>query len=209
MGVVLQVSPASDSYDETLSTLRYANRAKQIKNKPTVNEDPKDAKLREYQDEISKLKALLAQAAGGNLDLEALSSLSSGQILPTGTSQSEGSGNISKEQLEAERKEREEMKSIQDKELNQLKQQMEDEKQRSSQWQQAHVTLLSQLQNTETEVAEVKAQLEEAQVYSGDLLKARQKLQRDAKVRLETSQADKAKVFLASLSLSHTTSHLL
>ncbi len=59
------VSPASDSYDETLSTLRYASRAKQIKNKPKINEDPKDAKLREYQDEISRLKALLAAAAAG------------------------------------------------------------------------------------------------------------------------------------------------
>jgi len=35
-----------------LSTLRYANRAKNIKNKPKINEDPKDAMLREYQDEI-------------------------------------------------------------------------------------------------------------------------------------------------------------
>ena len=51
--------PAEYNYDETLSTLRYANRAKNIKNKPVVNEDPKDAMLREYQDEISKLKAKL------------------------------------------------------------------------------------------------------------------------------------------------------
>ena len=51
--------PAEYNYDETLSTLRYANRAKNIKNKPVVNEDPKDAMLREYQDEISKLKAQL------------------------------------------------------------------------------------------------------------------------------------------------------
>ena len=53
--------PAEYNYDETLSTLRYANRAKNIKNKPIINEDPKDAMLREYQDEISKLKAQLAQ----------------------------------------------------------------------------------------------------------------------------------------------------
>jgi kinesin family protein 3/17 len=52
-------SPADDNYDETLSTLRYANRAKNIKNKPVVNEDPKDALLREYQEEIKRLKAML------------------------------------------------------------------------------------------------------------------------------------------------------
>merc|ERR1719198_1528439 len=61
--------PADDNYDETVGTLRYANRAKNIKNKPKINEDPKDAMLREFQDEILKLKAQLeAQnraAAGG------------------------------------------------------------------------------------------------------------------------------------------------
>lgn len=53
--------PAEYNYDETISTLRYANRAKNIKNKPVINEDPKDATLREYQDEISKLKAQLSE----------------------------------------------------------------------------------------------------------------------------------------------------
>lgn len=60
--------PAEYNYDETISTLRYANRAKNIKNKPVINEDPKDAMLREYQDEIMKLKAQLAgiQSSGGD-----------------------------------------------------------------------------------------------------------------------------------------------
>jgi kinesin family protein 3/17 len=41
------------------STLRYANRAKNIKNKPRINEDPKDALLRQYQEEIQQLKLML------------------------------------------------------------------------------------------------------------------------------------------------------
>ena len=41
------------------STLRYANRAKNIQNKPKINEDPKDAMLREYQEEIRMLKMML------------------------------------------------------------------------------------------------------------------------------------------------------
>ncbi|CAH8562322.1 unnamed protein product [Heterobilharzia americana] len=53
------LSPADNNYDETLSTLRYANRAKNIQNKPKINEDPKDALLRQYQDEIKRLKELL------------------------------------------------------------------------------------------------------------------------------------------------------
>ncbi|KAF0875583.1 kinesin-like protein KIF17 [Crocuta crocuta] len=59
--MVACLSPADNNYDETLSTLRYANRAKNIRNKPRINEDPKDALLREYQEEIKKLKAILAQ----------------------------------------------------------------------------------------------------------------------------------------------------
>ena len=57
--MVACISPADNNYDETLSTLRYANRAKNIKNKPRINEDPKDALLREYQEEIKKLKIML------------------------------------------------------------------------------------------------------------------------------------------------------
>ncbi|CAM9561529.1 unnamed protein product, partial [Phaeothamnion confervicola] len=57
--------PAEYNYDETVSTLRYANRAKNIKNKPKINEDPKDAMLREFQEEIKRLKAQLAQQGGG------------------------------------------------------------------------------------------------------------------------------------------------
>ena len=57
--MVACISPADNNYDETLSTLRYANRAKNIKNKPKINEDPKDALLREYREEIQRLKALL------------------------------------------------------------------------------------------------------------------------------------------------------
>ena len=61
--MIANVSPASDNYDETLGTLRYASRAKNIKNQPKVNQDPKDALLKEYAEEILRLKAMLE---GGN-----------------------------------------------------------------------------------------------------------------------------------------------
>ncbi|PIK44994.1 putative kinesin-like protein KIF17-like [Apostichopus japonicus] len=57
--MVACLSPADNNYDETLSTLRYANRAKNIKNKPKINEDPKDALLRQYQEEIKQLKDMI------------------------------------------------------------------------------------------------------------------------------------------------------
>lgn len=67
--MVACLSPADNNYDETLSTLRYANRAKNIKNKPKINEDPKDALLREYQEEIQKLKAMLMGQMAVPVDL--------------------------------------------------------------------------------------------------------------------------------------------
>lgn len=72
--MIAAISPADYNYDETLSTLRYANRAKNIKNKPKINEDPKDALLREFQEEIKRLKALLeGKIQAGELDPAAAS----------------------------------------------------------------------------------------------------------------------------------------
>ncbi|XP_039270817.2 osmotic avoidance abnormal protein 3-like isoform X2 [Styela clava] len=76
--MVACLSPADNNYEETLSTLRYANRAKNIKNKPRINEDPKDALLREYQEEIKKLRGLLA----GQLGPEGIKALLEGQSPP-------------------------------------------------------------------------------------------------------------------------------
>ena len=57
--MIANVGPADYNMDETLSSLRYASRAKNIQNKPKINEDPKDTMIREFQDEISRLKAEL------------------------------------------------------------------------------------------------------------------------------------------------------
>ncbi|KAJ8686503.1 hypothetical protein QAD02_022297, partial [Eretmocerus hayati] len=62
------VSPSDADADETLSTLRYAARARCIKNKPIVNEDPKDALLRQYQLELQRLRKLLE--SGGESKFE-------------------------------------------------------------------------------------------------------------------------------------------
>lgn len=68
--MVANIGPADWNMDETLSTLRYANRAKHIENKPKINEDPKDTMLREFQEEISRLKAELEQFSGGRIRLD-------------------------------------------------------------------------------------------------------------------------------------------
>lgn len=67
--MVAAISPADYNHDETGSTLRYANRAKNIQNKPKINEDPKDTMMRELRDQVAMLKKMLAEAAanGGAL----------------------------------------------------------------------------------------------------------------------------------------------
>lgn len=54
--MIAAISPADYNFDETIGTLRYASRAKNIQNKPKINEDPKDALLRQYAEEINRLK---------------------------------------------------------------------------------------------------------------------------------------------------------
>ncbi|XP_026234078.1 kinesin-like protein KIF13B isoform X2 [Anabas testudineus] len=60
--MVATVSPAADNYDETLSTLRYADRAKNIVNHAVVNEDPNARIIRELREEVEKLRVQLTQA---------------------------------------------------------------------------------------------------------------------------------------------------
>lgn len=56
------LSPAADNYDETLSTLRYADRAKRIVNHAVVNEDPNARIIRELREEVDSLRKMLSQA---------------------------------------------------------------------------------------------------------------------------------------------------
>ncbi|XP_070576240.1 kinesin-like protein KIF28 isoform X2 [Ptychodera flava] len=72
--MIAALSPADINYDETLSTLRYADRAKKIKNKAVVNENPLDKMIRELREENEKLKKALA--GGGAIPIEGGSGMS-------------------------------------------------------------------------------------------------------------------------------------
>ncbi|XP_023174143.1 kinesin-like protein KIF3A [Drosophila hydei] len=65
------ISPADCNYMETISTLRYASRAKNIQNRMHINEEPKDALLRHFQEEIARLRKQLEE---GNFEDELLPS---------------------------------------------------------------------------------------------------------------------------------------
>lgn len=60
------VSPADSNYVETISTLRYACRAKSIQNLAHINDEPKDALLRHFQEEIKELKRQLEEGVFAN-----------------------------------------------------------------------------------------------------------------------------------------------
>uniref|UniRef100_A0A8C8A062 Kinesin family member 1B n=1 Tax=Oryzias sinensis TaxID=183150 RepID=A0A8C8A062_9TELE len=83
--MVAALSPADINYDETLSTLRYADRAKNIKCNAVINEDPNNKLVRDLKDEVARLKELLrAQGLGDILD----TSPSSGALCNQGGLQS-------------------------------------------------------------------------------------------------------------------------
>lgn len=60
--MICAIRPGHSYYEESLNTLKYADRAKKIKNKPTVNESPQDKIIRELQEENKKLKEEMIRA---------------------------------------------------------------------------------------------------------------------------------------------------
>ena len=59
--MIAAISPADVQYEETLSTLRYADQAKKIKNKAVVNEDPNAKLVRELKEELEMLRGMRSQ----------------------------------------------------------------------------------------------------------------------------------------------------
>ncbi|XP_076469926.1 kinesin-like protein KIF28 isoform X2 [Babylonia areolata] len=74
--MIAALSPADINYDETLSTLRYADRAKKIKNQAVINENPLDKLIRELKEENERLKKQLT----GDIDMTANGQLSPEEI---------------------------------------------------------------------------------------------------------------------------------
>ncbi|OAD56870.1 Kinesin-like protein KIF16B, partial [Eufriesea mexicana] len=57
------ISPASGSYNETAHTLRFAQRAQSVVNRPVVNEDPVARIIRELRAEVARLRSMLLEKA--------------------------------------------------------------------------------------------------------------------------------------------------
>jgi len=65
--MIATLSPSADNYEETLSTLRYADRAKRIVNHAVVNEDPNARIIRELREEVEMLRKMLNEAQVSSL----------------------------------------------------------------------------------------------------------------------------------------------
>ncbi|XP_051534256.1 chromosome-associated kinesin KIF4-like [Myxocyprinus asiaticus] len=59
------VSPADSNIEETINTLRYADRARKIKNKPILNVDPRAAEMKRLKQQVQELQVMLLHARGG------------------------------------------------------------------------------------------------------------------------------------------------
>jgi hypothetical protein len=73
--MIAAISPAEINYDETISTLRYADGTKKIKTKALINEDPTEKLIKDLKDENARLKKMLAD---GKIDPNLASQISGG-----------------------------------------------------------------------------------------------------------------------------------
>lgn len=182
--MVANIGPADYNYEETLSTLRYANRAKNIKNKPRINEDPKDAMLREFQEEIMRLKALLeekerAKEAGGVHRVVEYVQVPGGAPVPVQASTAAAApqqvvvSGLSDEQLEELRKKSEEERQS----ILEQKKMSEEEKIRIAEELQRRNEELEREKRDREELAAKLRSMEEMVVHSGEELREKSKLQ--------------------------------
>jgi DNA repair exonuclease SbcCD ATPase subunit len=123
--MLANAGPADCNAEESLSTLRYANRAKNIKNRPVINEDPKDALLRGYQEEIARLKERLAQISSSQKAVQVISTDDAKSAVEEAVFP-----NLKKEQKKSSSKRHDERASLQDKLEEEQKARMNTEKER-------------------------------------------------------------------------------
>nr|CAG4715957.1 unnamed protein product [Naegleria fowleri] len=123
--MVANFSPADFNYEETLSTLRYADRAKHIQNKPKINEDPKDAMLRQLKEEIENLRAQLQQTQAQSQAPVVVGSSTTTVIVSDNSQPMVLSASVNEEELERMKLEKEKEKQ---KIIEEMKQKSAEEK---------------------------------------------------------------------------------
>ncbi|XP_076059316.1 kinesin-like protein 64D isoform X2 [Oratosquilla oratoria] len=148
------VGPADYNYDETISTLRYANRAKNICNRARINEDPKDALLRKLQEEIKLLKAQMddeeEEEESSNEDDESPDGEEKPKRKKKKLKQEEVEAMQKK--IEEEKKMLEERKDLEEEERNKLKENLGKHEKELKKAQKEHDALKQRLQGLERKI---------------------------------------------------------
>uniref|UniRef100_A0A7M5U6V4 Kinesin-like protein 6 n=2 Tax=Clytia hemisphaerica TaxID=252671 RepID=A0A7M5U6V4_9CNID len=125
--MIAALSPADINYDETLSTLRFADRAKAIKTKAVVNESPTDKLIRELREENAKLLERLKQAQGDPAKLAAIAAEQNGEPVDDKPSEAEDTSNkIDEAEVERMKQEMEDRLKRNQEEMEQMKKSWED-----------------------------------------------------------------------------------
>ncbi|KAF8796903.1 kinesin-like protein KIF3A [Argiope bruennichi] len=151
------IGPAEYNYDESLSTLRYANRAKNIKNKAKINEDPKDTMLKKFKDEIEELKKQLEECSeGGTESGEDISEKGEEETKPPKAHRkkafSEEEIKKMQEQIEEDRKKLAERKDILEEERTKIGSELEKRQRDLAGIRTDHDVLLQKLQGLEKQI---------------------------------------------------------
>jgi len=181
--MIAQIGPADYNYDETLSTLRYAYRAKSIKNKPRINEDPKDAMIREFQEEIARLKAELESrgGAGGVVEKQVVVEKVVEKVVREGPSEDEikrmqENLHLEREaiqkQFEDERHAIEQQKNLAEEERRRLMEELKSREEQEEEHKRAQEALLGKLKAMEAKMLQGTQVMQQALQQEQELKKA-------------------------------------
>ncbi|TPP66785.1 Kinesin protein KIF3A [Fasciola gigantica] len=168
--MIANIAPSDYNYEESLSTLRYANRAKNIKNNAKINEDPKDAMLRQFQKELEQLRKQLEEGSEPNEGLAGGDEESDGEFTDTNDvaegdkerkikRPKRGKAKISKQKMaeiqrmiEADRKKLEEQKDMALEERNKIQAHLENKETELRKAQEAHANLKKRMEALQSRI---------------------------------------------------------
>ncbi|XP_061725887.1 kinesin-like protein KIF3A isoform X3 [Cydia pomonella] len=149
--MIATIGPAESNYVETISTLRYANRAKNIENKTHVNSEPGDALLTRFQQEIDQLKKQLEENEN-ELEEEEEAELSEGELTDDTLTESELDSLGPEERKELRRLRREEKEKLNREKANQARKVLEEKKAELQRTKKQQEELKDKLQRLESKV---------------------------------------------------------
>jgi kinesin family protein 3/17 len=190
--MIANVGPALKNYEETLNTLRYANQAKNIRNKPKINEDPKDAKLKEIQDEIKNLKEYLNRMINGKEGTN-INEIFEGEITESMKSQMMKRMLDKKQQLEEGHREEMDkiikMRQITDEERKNLLEEVQRHREEENKERDKNQRILDKISSIQNEIIQGQKTKEKYLKVQKELQLKREKNERIRREQLELQQA--------------------